>query len=249
MSLKLDAEAEIQEVEPVSFEVNQFGDWTDLEWKEFIGSKRVEHSSANAAVGKKVEGEGTEVPIELAVDLPDVVDWRAKGVVGPVHNLGSCAAPWAWVATSTINSAWQIESGGDKMSFSSAQFNYCTEHEGNHPCGAGTVEACFEYGKKTPIETEKEYPWSEKSEKCTAEPWKIGMKLKDYKVVTNGDPIELSKAVAIGPVAAAIDASSSVFQMYRGGIISSGCGEAVDYEVLIVGYGPGYWLIQNSWGP
>ena len=34
-----------------------------------------------------------------------------------------------------------------------------------------------------------------------------------------------------------VDASSSVWQFYQGGIIEKGCGTTVDHVVLLVGFG------------
>jgi C1A family cysteine protease len=52
-----------------------------------------------------------------------------------------------------------------------------------------------------------------------------------------------------------VDASSSVFMFYTGGVItSSSCGTAVNHAVTIVGYGTDattntpYWIVKNSWG-
>ena len=52
-----------------------------------------------------------------------------------------------------------------------------------------------------------------------------------------------------GPVSVAIEADQAAFQMYTGGIISSGCGKKLDHGVLAVGYGENYFIIKNSWGP
>jgi C1A family cysteine protease len=38
------------------------------------------------------------------------------------------------------------------------------------------------------------------------------------------------------------------FQLYSGGILSSGCGTNLDHGVLAVGYGDGYFKVKNSWG-
>ena len=59
----------------------------------------------------------------------------------------------------------------------------------------------------------------------------------------------------IGPISAAMDASSNAFQFYHGGIYKpSKCGtkdQDLDHGVLVIGYGTSpvnYWLIKNSWG-
>jgi len=54
--------------------------------------------------------------------------------------------------------------------------------------------------------------------------------------------------VNAGPVSVAIEADQAVFQSYRGGIITGGCGSNLDHGVLVVGYGDNYWIVKNSWG-
>ena len=61
-------------------------------------------------------------------------------------------------------------------------------------------------------------------------------------------------AIDIKPCAVALAASSSVFQYYTSGIITSGCGTTINHAIVAVGYGYdattglNYFLCRNSWG-
>merc|ERR1711998_309568 len=58
----------------------------------------------------------------------------------------------------------------------------------------------------------------------------------------------LKSAIQTGPVSVAIEADQMSFQLYSGGVLSSGCGTNLDHGVLAVGYGSGYFKVKNSWG-
>jgi len=59
-------------------------------------------------------------------------------------------------------------------------------------------------------------------------------------------------AIVNQPVLVAIGAYQSVFQHYKSGVISSGCGATTDHAVLAVGFttvnGIKSFIIKNSWG-
>merc|ERR1712224_145639 len=59
----------------------------------------------------------------------------------------------------------------------------------------------------------------------------------------------LTSALQNSPISVAIEADQSVFQMYSGGVISSGCGSNLDHGVLAVGVNDdGSIKVKNSWG-
>ena len=63
----------------------------------------------------------------------------------------------------------------------------------------------------------------------------------------------MMSAVDIKPNAVSIHASSSVFQTYQSGVITSSlCGTSTNHAVVIVGYdtrtSPNYYIVRNSWG-
>jgi len=59
----------------------------------------------------------------------------------------------------------------------------------------------------------------------------------------------LVDAIQNSPISVAIEADQSVFQMYSGGVITSGCGTNLDHGVLAVGVNSdGSIKVKNSWG-
>lgn len=62
----------------------------------------------------------------------------------------------------------------------------------------------------------------------------------------------LIEAIYNQPVAVAVEADSSGFQLYRSGVFSGRCGTDLNHGVLATGYGTfnsvNYWKIKNSWG-
>lgn len=72
--------------------------------------------------------------------------------------------------------------------------------------------------------------------------------------VNQNSPRALKEAVAIGPVAVAVESDNTPFMFYNGGILDAPyeCGSELDHAVIIVGYGTAnhtdYWLVKNSWG-
>ena len=73
-----------------------------------------------------------------------------------------------------------------------------------------------------------------------------------YTSVPTKSESQLEAAVALGPVAVAIEADQAGFQSYKSGVFdggAAGCGTKLDHGVLVVGYSPDYWIVKNSWGP
>jgi len=71
--------------------------------------------------------------------------------------------------------------------------------------------------------------------------------------VSEGNETDLAYAIVLTPVSVAIDASHKSFQYYEGGIYYENFCKSdlddLDHGVLAVGFGDGYYLVKNSWGP
>ena len=102
------------------------------------------------------------------------------------------------------------------------------------------------------IDTETSYPYDAYDGQCRFNPNTIGAKINSYKNVGPfGSEKALAKAVAEnGPVSVAVDASG--FHQYHGGIYyDQNCRNdrsGLNHAVLVVGYGPNYWIVKNSYG-
>ena len=118
----------------------------------------------------------------------------------------------------------------------------------------GRADLSFEYIRHNHgIDTEKSYPYtagkSQAAGDCRFNASNVGATDKGFVTLPHGDEDALALAVAAhGPIAVAISVGP-FFQCYRKGILRGDlCGKELNHAVLVVGYGPGYWLVKNSWG-
>jgi C1A family cysteine protease len=117
------------------------------------------------------------------------------------------------------------------------------------------MDLAFEYIQQNGITTEQAYPYTAQNGQCHQNITVI-TKLSGHQDVPRDNQQALKAAVAQQPVSIAIEADQSIFQFYQSGVLTSGCGTALDHGVLLVGYGTemvngkatDYWLVKNSWG-
>ena len=185
--------------------------------------------------------------------LPDSVDWRTKGVVTPVKDQGQCGSCWSFSATGAQEGAWAIKTG-ELISLSEQELVDCSTSYGNMGCNGGLMDNAFEYIMDHGLCAESEIPYTASDGDCKT-CVKPSVTASSCVDVTPRNQLHLKEAVSRGPVAVAIEADASIFQLYKSGVISSStCGTGLDHGVLVVGYGAEtdgtmYWLVKNSWGP
>lgn len=182
--------------------------------------------------------------------LPDFVDWRENDVVTPVKNQGHCGSCWSFSATGAMEGAWALKTG-NLVSLSEQQLVDCSQSYGNNGCNGGMMDDAFKYAMDKGMCTEKENPYTATNGTCNN--CSPVVSVAHCVDVTPNNQLHLKEAVARGPVSVAIEADTSVFQMYSGGVVTSDkCGQELDHGVLVVGYGEEngvlYWLVKNSWG-
>jgi C1A family cysteine protease len=136
-------------------ELNKFADLTQEEYKKMLGFRP---NLSETLVG--VESLNGKLS-----DLPDSIDWAAKGVVTPIKNQGTCGSCWAFSTTGSIESAYWIKNGSEVL-LSEQQLVDCSISYGNNGCGGGLVEYGYNYAKHVALETEAQYPYHAKDDKC-----------------------------------------------------------------------------------
>jgi len=184
--------------------------------------------------------------------VPSKVDWSAKGVISPVRDQKMCGGDYAFAASEAVYSLFAI-SGKPPADVSEQQLLDCTSAYGGQGCNGSGAYSAFAYIKAHGATTNDAYPYTANSGTCKIEggPIRIG----GYKAIPKGDCKALAAAVAHQPVMAAM-AVPEAFMNYKGGVfptsdceITSTNKELGLHAILVVGYTPDYWIVQNSWGP
>lgn len=111
----------------------------------------------------------------------------------------------------------------------------------------------FNYLKTAKIQPLSTYPYTGRKATCKYVASKGVIGTTGYTNIAKNSNTALKDAIAKQPVSVAIAASSSVFRLYKKGILSStSCGSSLNHAVIAVGYGTengvNYFIIKNSWG-
>ncbi|KAL4713417.1 hypothetical protein ACJJTC_010402 [Scirpophaga incertulas] len=188
--------------------------------------------------------------------LPLQVDWRTKGVVGPIEYQGVCGACWAFSTVGTMESMAAIDTGTLKQL--SVQEAIDCARLGNEGCAGGDICLLLDWLliTQTPIQFAKEYPLRLKDGLCMTKKNATGVRVSAFTCDDFvGAEQKIIEALALhGPVSVAINALT--WQNYLGGVIQYHCSGALsdlNHAVEIVGYDLSadvpYYIAKNSWGP
>lgn len=183
--------------------------------------------------------------------IPENFDWRYYNVVTPVKNQLACGSCWAFACTEVAESNYAI-TNHKLLELSPQELVDCVTD--NNGCSGGLIDNTLEYIINHGLDKNVDYPYKAKDGICHEKDTKFRPKVC-FSVEPNNE-IEIQKALLTqGPLVAAIQADSRIFQFYNSGVITSNkCGIETNHAIQIVGYGIDketkipYWTIRNSWG-
>lgn len=248
------------ETQNFTMAVNHFTDLSEEEFEEkyiggYISSSELDFElgvNGYTSYGCKPFSSGN---VEMNVDLPESIDWRDKGAVTSVKDQGQCGSCWSFSSTGAAEGAWAI-STGQLINLSEQQLVDCASgfKYGSHGCSGGQMDGGFKYLIENGqcLDTEYSYTSGKTKAEGTCKSCSSVAKFVSCSDVKTSDEISLKAAVALQPVAVAIEADTRYFQFYSGGVLDSvDCGTKLDHGVLVVGYGEEsgkkFWLVKNSW--
>jgi len=176
------------------------------------------------------------------------VDWRTKGIVGPVKNQAQCGSCWAFAAVASVEGFW-AQTTGKLLSFSEQQIVDCCRGAscgGSMGCNGGEeTDALRWVAANGGLCESAAYPYTGRDGTCKTTCTKVG-KINGVKEVI-GEPA-LITASDLTVVTVAVCASGAQWQSYKSGVMDFACGKQLNHAILLVGYAPTYYIVRNSWG-
>lgn len=172
------------------------------------------------------------------INIPTHIDWRDYGVVGPVHNQGSCNSCWAFSAAGSIE--YHVRRKFSKGEIDVQSVIDCSGK--TYGCDGGLMEHVFEYKHSFPLVFS--YSGSKKKCRVTDRGAHVDSFIAIEENIEKTLPYLISKW---GPVSVGVDFHDQ--STYKGGIIrAKDCGQDPRHAVLIIGFTPSYWILKNSLG-
>lgn len=238
--------------------LNHLADMSNLEVQTFNGFKAQAASvSRNSAEADKFL---SDILNDTRTEVPDELDWReVEGRVTRVKNQGQCGSCWAFASVGALEGQERSRGATRNQTIELSEQNLVDCDNSDYGCSGGLMANAFNFiQRQGGLEDEQSYPYEAKFNKCRFNKSNVVFNDTGAAVLPSGDEQKLKQVVAkFGPVAVAIDASSTLFRFYKTGVYSNQhCNKAFDmlnHAVLVVGYGTDqrfgdFWIVKNSWG-
>lgn len=185
-------------------------------------------------------------------------DARQHGWATPVRNQGSCGSCAAFASQAAVEIC-MAKKGRKNLDLSEQQALDCGKgQDGANGCQGAQCQSYPNWiknhmssGGRLSSESQYGYQGRNTYNQCqqrqtTSTGSRVSEVIYDPRCNENKMMQLVSK---YGAVVTAINGEASGgIQSYRSGIFSGCQNNALNHAVTVVGYGPGYWIIKNSWG-
>uniref|UniRef100_A0A8W8P0C9 Cathepsin L n=1 Tax=Magallana gigas TaxID=29159 RepID=A0A8W8P0C9_MAGGI len=166
--------------------MNEYGDMTNEEFARVMNGLIVHNKTSTNLFEPTMDPQ----------DLPDSVDWRAKGYVTEIKNQGQCGSCWAFSTTGSLEGQ-HFKSTNKLVSLSEQNLMDCSKKQGNKGCQGGLMDNAFKYIEENKgIDTEQSYPYRAKNGKCHFKASDVGATETSHKDIQEGSESDLQQAVS-----------------------------------------------------
>jgi C1A family cysteine protease len=179
--------------------------------------------------------------------LPETFDWRTKVTLAPAESQGNCGSCWSFSSTATFQDVLRIK--GEIRDLSEQYLLSCTK-PGDWNCTNGGFFAHDMHMQPKGGVDAKDYPYTASDTPCKSGLTYHQQIAKWSYLVGKENPTvdEIKSAIfQYGPVSVGVGVDSA-FSSYTGGIFKDTGYRQLNHAVNIVGWGPTYWIMRNSWG-
>jgi len=247
----------------------------DLTAEEFVAKKAggLPHYDQNTVFEDTLDERIMKALSEQGERATDF-SWVSQGKVSSVKNQAQCGSCAAFAAMGAVESCTAISLGKLANDLSEQHILDCAYNHvvndnsgswGAYGCDGAWPQAYYDWvtGSNSYFQEESAYPYTSgrTGDVGACRPSSSGYNT-DFKLTgmwnqwfTNENDME--GLVAMNPVVTAVQVTNG-WGGYNGGILDArDCCEAaydgncvynLNHAVLVVGYGPNYWLVKNSWG-
>jgi C1A family cysteine protease len=195
-----------------------------------------------------------------SASVPSKWDWRSQCT--PIADQQQCGDCWAFAGVGTFECNIKITDGVTR-DISEEYLTNC-DNQDALGCDGGTCPHDYWMAPKGAV-YESEDPWTVSEGNGTTGacggPYVYHETIDSYTQIPNENIFDIPPDSSIksaiynyGPIWVGVDASSSAWDTYSGGIFTES-GYVWDHCVVLVGWcdsaavsGGGYWIVRNSWG-
>lgn len=189
---------------------------------------------------------------------PQSFDARQQGWVTPVRNQGSCGSCAAFAALAAAE-VCMAKAGRRSLDISEQQALDCGYgQDGAAGCQGASCQSYANWMKNHmssggKLSSENQYPYqaSNTNNQCQQrQTTSLGTRVSEVIYDPECNESRMMKLVAkYGAVVTGLNGEAGGgIQSYSSGIFTGCSNNAINHAVTVVGYGPNYWIVKNSWG-